>query len=90
MAYSVQLSPHTVRQYKKLNPPIQQDVQRGIDTLQYSPQSGPKIKRLKGRLHEYFRLRIGDYRVVYTVASRDHVVYIDYLQHRKDIYRDID
>ena len=51
--------------------------------------SGPKIKRLKGRLRDYYRYRVGDYRIVTVVDPARHVVYVDYLQHRKDVYRDM-
>ena len=87
MTYSVKLSPHAVRDYKKLPPPLKAAIQTALDSLQHHPVEGPKIKRLKGRLREYFRYRVGDYRVVYTVVQSEWVVYVDYIQHRKDVYR---
>ena len=87
MTYKVQLSPHALRQYKKLDPPIQTDIQAGLDALQSHPLTGSNVKRLKGRLREYYRSRIGDYRLVYTVTQRERIVYVDYIQHRKDVYR---
>ena len=89
MTYKILLSPHAVRQYKKLEPSVKPSVQAGIDILQRAPLAGPKIKRLKGRLHAYYRYRVGDYRIVYTVDAQEHAVYIDYIQHRKDIYREM-
>ena len=90
MTYSVRLSPHAVREYKKLDPSIRPSIQAGIDALQRSPLAGPKIKRLKGRLQAHHRYRVGDYRIVYTVAQHEPVVYVDYIQHRKDVYRGLD
>ena len=90
MTYRVQLSPHAARQYKKLDPSIKSSVQAGIDALAHSPLTGPNVKHLKGRLHEYHRYRVGDYRIVYTVSHQDHVVYVDYIRHRKDVYRGIE
>lgn len=87
MTYKVQLSPHAVREYKKLDPSVKTHLQAGLDALQHSPLAGPKIKRLKGRLHQYHRYRVGDYRIVYIVDHRQHVVYVDYIQHRKEVYR---
>jgi mRNA interferase RelE/StbE len=89
VTYKVQLSPHAVRQYKKLGPSVKSAIQGGLDALQDHPLAGSRIKRLKGRLHEYYRYRVGDYRIVYVVAQHEHVVCVDYLQHRKDVYRDI-
>ena len=90
MTYKVQLSPHAARQYKKLDPSVKPHISAGIDLLGHSPLAGGNIKRLKGRLHEYYRYRVGDYRIVYTVGQRDRAVYIDYIQHRKDVYRSIE
>ncbi len=89
MSYSVKLSPHAARAYKKLDLGIQPAIQTALDTLQHHPLAGPKIKRLKGRLHDYYRYRVGDYRIVYAVTPQEHIVYVDYIQHRKDIYRSI-
>ena len=89
MTYRVQLSSHALREYKKLDSSIRLAVQAGVDALRHDPLSGPKIKRLKGQLHEYYRYRAGDYRIVYAVDRRNSVVYVDYIQHRKDVYRDI-
>ena len=87
MTYSLKLSPHAVKQYKKLHPVLRPRIQAALDALQHRPTEGPNIKRLKGRLREYFRWRVGDYRIVYTVANQQRTVYVDYMTHRKDIYR---
>ena len=86
MTCSVKLSPHAARSYQKLDPSIRPRVQAAIDALQHHLPTG-QIKRLKGRLHDYYRLRVGDYRVLYTVNRSEHLVWVDYIQHRKDVYR---
>lgn len=58
-----------------------------IESLERQPIHGAKIKRLKGRLHDYYRYRVGDYRIVYTIDPTSQVIYIDYLDHRREIYR---
>lgn len=89
MTYSVKLSPHAAKQYHKLDPAIKPSLTAGLDALQRQPLTGPKIKRLKGRLREYYRYRVGDSRIVYSVANHERVVYVDYIQHRKAVYREI-
>ena len=89
MTYSVKLSPHAAKQYHKLDPAITPALVGGLDALQRQPLTGPKIKRLKGRLREYYRYRVGDYRIVDSVANHERIVYVDYIQHRKTIYRDM-
>ena len=87
MTYRVLLSPHVVRAYKKFDPPTQALIRAGLEAVKQHPFGGPKVKRLKGRLREYYRYRAGDYRIVYAIDRRAHVVYVDYIQHRKDVYR---
>ena len=45
-------------------------------------------KKLTGTAHTY-RLRIGDYRVVYSIESNFLVIEIIRVGHRKDVYRKI-
>lgn len=87
MTYRTVLSVHALRQYQKLDPSVRSQIQSGIDALGESPSHGPKVKRLKGRLREYCRYRVGDYRVLYTADTVKHIVYVDYIQHRKEVYR---
>ena len=90
MTYKVLLSPHAARDYKKLNPSIKPKIQTVLDSLSQQPLAGPKIKRLKGRLREYYRYRVEDYRIVYAVAEEERAIYVDYIQHRRDVYRNIE
>lgn len=43
-------------------------------------------KALKGKLKNGFRLRVGDYRVLYTVDAKEQIVVIFAVGHRKEIY----
>jgi mRNA interferase RelE/StbE len=44
-------------------------------------------QKLSGSERTY-RIRIGDYRVIYEVCSDSHVVEIQRVRHRKDVYRE--
>ena len=55
-----------------------------IETLRADQYQG---KRLKGRLCGDYSLRVGDYRVIYTIHKDELIVYIIDLGHRKEIYR---
>lgn len=56
-----------------------------IDSLMQDPYQG---KRLKGPLKGDFSLRVGDFRIIYTVMQDKLIVYIIDLGHRKDIYKE--
>ena len=55
--------------------------------LRKNPFVGPNIKRLTGNLSEFYRFRIGDYRLFYSVDQRQVTVFIIRLDHRKEAYR---
>ena len=56
-----------------------------IQSLAVEPRPA-QCKKLAGR-DAAFRLRVGDYRVVYTVSDREVVVEIIKNGHRREVYR---
>jgi mRNA interferase RelE/StbE len=46
----------------------------------------PKSIKLAGA-EALYRVRVGDYRIIYGVDAREHTVTIHYVRHRKDAYR---
>ena len=44
-------------------------------------------QKLQGTDHAY-RLRVGDYRVVYTISEGSNTVTVTRVRHRKDVYRE--
>lgn len=42
---------------------------------------------LRGMLKGYFKIRVGDYRVVYEFAAKLGTVYIEKIGHRREIYK---
>ena len=52
-------------------------------TLTKEPYSG---KKLVGSLSDYFRLRVGDYRIIYEILDNIVTVEVIKIKHRKHIY----
>jgi mRNA interferase RelE/StbE len=55
-----------------------------IETLQTNPYQG---KRLKGKLARDYSLRLGNYRIIYTIKENRLIIYIIDLGHRSQIYK---
>ena len=55
--------------------------------LRNNPYFGSNIKRLKGQLSEFYRYRIGDYRLFYKVHEEEVIVFIVDFSHRKSAYK---
>ena len=68
----------------KLNKPLGQRIFQKIELLQNNPfgQGSEKLEGGKG-----YRLRIGDYRVIYTVDKENKIVNVTRVRHRKEVYR---
>jgi len=56
-----------------------------IEQLQAHPLSSRSVK-LTGS-SDHFRIRSGDYRIVYSVDHQNHEILIHYVRHRRDVYR---
>ena len=57
-----------------------------IQTLAVDPRPSA-CKKLAGREAAY-RLRVGDYRIVYTVSDLEIIVEVIKIGHRREVYRD--
>ena len=55
-----------------------------IESLRDEPRSAASVK-LSGL--EYYRIRQGDYRIVYEIDDRNSVVTVAKVGHRGDVYR---
>lgn len=65
-----------------------QYIQKIINRIEFLSENPFPVqsKKLKGSQSNY-RLRIGDYRVIYQVNDKKKIVIIFYVRHRKDAYR---
>ena len=57
-----------------------------IEALSQNPRPANSIK-LKGNTENIWRIRIGDYRVIYHISDSIKIVTIRHIRHRKDAYR---
>ena len=45
------------------------------------------IKKLKNSSEDLYRIRVGDYRIIYAIEDEIRIINIRKIGHRKDIYR---
>lgn len=84
MKYRVDFKPSAARAIVDLPEPDQSRVLKRIDALEDNPRP-PGYKKVHGT--DYFRIRVGDYRVVYSIEDEVLVVLVVRVGHRKEIYR---
>lgn len=84
MNYSVTIAPAAWRQLHKFDPPTRRRVQAAIDLLAANPRP-PKATQPVGGAGEW-RVRTGDYRIIYEIHDDHLIVLVLRVGHRRDIY----
>jgi mRNA interferase RelE/StbE len=85
MAYRIEIKKSAEKELRKLPSKQLEQVRDAIDSLSRNPRHEGVIK-LAGRDDQY-RVRVGDYRIVFCIFDREVVVFIIAIDNRKDVYR---
>ena len=83
--YRIVFTPSAERAFLALSKDVQRRIDQRLLTLQDNPRPAG-ITALKGDAG-ILRLRVGDYRVLYTVHDDQVVILIVAVGHRREIYR---
>ena len=84
MAYTVRLKPRAERDLDRLPIAIARRIWQRLLALEDEPRP-PGISKLEGS--DAYRIRLGDYRVVFLIDDRLRVVEIVRVAHRREVYR---
>ncbi len=82
--YRVVWKRSAVKELRALSKDAVERIVRTVEQLSANPY-GVGIRKLVGSEHTY-RVREGDYRIIYTVTASSLVVEIIRVGHRKDVY----
>ncbi len=85
MSYRVEIARRAVKSLAALPRREQQRVRAAIDLLADNPRP-PGCTKLAGYDNAY-RVRVGDFRIVYDVLDDRLVVQVVRIGHRRDVYR---
>jgi mRNA interferase RelE/StbE len=83
--YQIEWKPSAVRELKRLDGVVAGRIIRAVDSLAVIPFP-PGARRLRGSRQSY-RIRVGDYRVIYEVFQSRLLIEIVRVRHRRDAYR---
>jgi len=85
MSYSVLLRPAVDRDLKSMPFQIRSRVEGAIDRLRENPRPSG-TRKLVGFENEW-RLRVGDYRVLYVIDDSKQQIVVARVAHRREAYR---
>jgi mRNA interferase RelE/StbE len=83
--YQIEFSRQADRQFRNLPSQIQQRLKSKIDSLANTPRPHGSEK-LSGT-EPLYRIRVGDYRIVYAVEDERLLVLVVKVGHRREVYR---
>ena len=84
MKFTIIIPKSVQKQLDKLPQEIYEKIKSKILELENDPRP-PGIKKLVGR--DEYRLRVGQYRLIYQIFENKCVIILVRCQHRRDVYR---
>ena len=83
--YRVFLERAAEKDLRRLSPDIHDRIIRAIQGLVRNPRP-PGCRKLTGTENDW-RIRVGDYRVVYDIDDTTRVIRVNRVRHRREVYR---
>lgn len=81
--YTVDFSKDAEKQFDKLPKEIQERIINSLERIKIRPYS--YVLRLVGS--PYYRLRVGDYRIILDIKDNKLIIFVIEMGHRKEVYR---
>jgi mRNA interferase RelE/StbE len=88
VSYTVDARPRVRKDLRRLDPRAQQAVLAKMRSLTVNPRP-PGTEPLRDH-SPWFRVRVGDYRIIYMVDDEARSVTVAIVGHRREVYRDLD
>lgn len=86
MSFKISLSKEALKSFQKINEPYKSNIINSINKLESNGLNNSNIKLLSGNLIGLYRLRVGNYRIVFQINDLN--IDIVTILHRKDSYKD--
>lgn len=83
MSYAITFSDFAFKQLGKLHKDVQKRIISTLKRCQLRPY--PHVRKLVGS--RYFRLRVGDYRVILDIVENQLLIHVIEVGHRSSIYK---
>lgn len=88
MGWKIEFDKNAKKDFSNLDRPIQKKIDKFImEKLKKSSNPRSSGKVLQGTLNQFWRYRVGDYRLICEIKDKEITVLIIKIRHRKDVYK---
>ncbi len=85
MTYRIELKSSALKSLRKFPKDVRKRIGDKIDSLSENPRT-PGFEKLSGK-HDLYRVRAGNYRIIYTIQDDMLLVLVVEIGHRREIYQ---
>ena len=83
--YDVRFATSAAREFRSLSVDVKRRIGKAIDGLREAPRpAGHRMLQAHDRL---YRIRVGQYRIVYEIDDGANLIRVTRVRHRRDAYR---
>jgi mRNA interferase RelE/StbE len=91
VAYKIVVTESATKELKRIPVKMQDRIFKKIEDLarEPKPHGHKKLKNFDmpgSDQDDYYRIRVGDYRIIYTIENEQITIFIMKIAHRKDVY----
>jgi mRNA interferase RelE/StbE len=86
VTYNVVFTKSAAKEIRSFPKVAIQHILETVEKLSFNPRP-VGCKKLKGNQEDVWRIRVGEYRIIYVIVDTIQIVEIRKVRHRKDVYR---
>jgi len=86
VTYKIIIHQNAAKKFTHSNKNLKRRLRRAIDNISQNPYFNVHVRKLKGKLSNMHRYRIGDIRIIYEIHEEIKAVRIKSIEERGDIY----
>ena len=87
MQWKIDLSEKAKNELRHFDKPIRERIRNFIDRLEKLPDPRMKGEPLTGNLSDFWKYRVGDYRIICRIQDKELIILIVKLGHRREVYK---
>jgi len=83
--YEILFKASAAKEFRKLGQDVKARLRKAINALKSEPRPAG-VKKLAGAM-DLYRIRVGDYRVIYEIDNDAQLIVVTRVRHRRDVYQ---